>query len=107
MRESYAVAKSGDKIFRLPEDAISSFDATLSRSGMSQQELLARLTRWFVQQDEIAQAMILGQVPATPDLVEVILHRMADAEPAASPPGGRLGNKVRVPNARRSGEEKK
>ena len=40
------------------------------------QLFVERLVRWFEQQPPEAQAMIQGQIPASPDLVEYVLRKL-------------------------------
>ena len=54
-------------------------DKLCERRGMTQIAVLSRIVRWFVNQDEIVQASILGLLSeeALGDLSKVLLARMA------------------------------
>lgn len=49
---------------------------------ISKQDAIEALLVWFLDLDEMLQAMILGQVPDTygPDVVKLVLRRLADGE---------------------------
>jgi hypothetical protein len=60
-------------------------NAVAQRTGLREEEIVKRLFAWFADQDEVVQASVLGQIPAAirPDVVRLVLERMARAAPAA------------------------
>jgi hypothetical protein len=88
------VAKAGDKIFRLDESREENFAEVLNRTGLSQQKLATRVIEWFMDQDQLVQAMILGQVSSTDDLVELVVRRLQAPVKVGrkSDPGARAGS---------------
>jgi hypothetical protein len=70
-------------IIRLQVDnpAKEALDALCQQRGMTQIAVMSRLTSWFVTQDEIVQATILGLLSdaAVASLPRIILKRIIDA----------------------------
>lgn len=71
------VEKRVDLIFRVSEDSKSRWDALTSGKKISQQNAGRFLVDWFLGLDELTQSMILGQIEASDDLIEVVLRRLA------------------------------
>ena len=64
---------------QLEISAKQALDKLCERRGMTQIAVLSRMVRWFVAQDEIVQASILGLLSeaALGDLSQVLLKRLA------------------------------
>jgi hypothetical protein len=54
----------------------SRFDAQIERSGISLKSAIERLLTFYCDQDELTQAMILGQIPPREDVIELILRNL-------------------------------
>ena len=67
---------------QLEISAKQALDKLCERRGMTQIAVLSRVVRWFVAQDEIVQASILGLLSeaALGDLSRVLLTRLASGE---------------------------
>ncbi len=49
--------------FNLRENGEEALQALVERTGMVRQELAARVFQWVLRQDDLLQAVILGQIP--------------------------------------------
>lgn len=67
---------------QLEISAKQALDRLCERRGMTQIAVLSRMVKWFVTQDEIVQASILGLLSenALGDLSRVLLSRLAASE---------------------------
>jgi hypothetical protein len=61
--------------YGVPEDVYTEWRAVQKRLGMPQRQMLHRLIRFLLAQDQVTQMMILGQVEAKDDLIEFSLKR--------------------------------
>jgi hypothetical protein len=54
------------------------------RTGLRDGEIVKRVFEWLTNQDEVVQAVVLGQIPQAirPDAARLILDRLAEGEPA-------------------------
>lgn len=73
---SSVVSSKTNLIFRLDEETKHAWANATDARKISQQEAGAALISWFLTQDEITQAMILGQIPPADDLARLVLARM-------------------------------
>lgn len=71
------VERTHGLIFRVNESTKDRWDAATAGRKISQQEAGRSLVEWFVTLDELTQAMILGQIPATEELIEIALRTAA------------------------------
>ena len=73
---------SDSKNIRLPLEGerLKRWEAFVSKRMITQQAALLALMDWIVEQEDMTQAMVLGQIPAAPDIVELILRRMVADE---------------------------
>lgn len=67
---------------QLEVSAKQALDKLCERRGMTQIAVLSRMVRWFVAQDEVVQASILGLMSeaALGDIAQVLLKRIATAK---------------------------
>lgn len=63
-------------VARFPEKEFDDSISPLAERFGGPQLFVERLVRWFQQQPPEAQAMIQGQIPASPDLVEYVLRKL-------------------------------
>lgn len=75
-------------VIRLQLDiaAKQALDKLCERRGMTQIAVLSRMVKWFVVQDEVVQASILGLMsePTLGELSQILLKRMAAKSDSAS-----------------------
>jgi hypothetical protein len=71
--------KEDAKEFRygVPEDIYSEWRAAQRRIGLPQNQILHRLVRFLLAQDQVTQGMILGQLEPRPDLIAFLLNSIA------------------------------
>lgn len=64
---------------QLDVSAKMALDKLCERRGMTQIAVLSRMVKWFVTQDEVVQAAILGllSTPALGELSEILLKQLA------------------------------
>lgn len=62
--------------FRVSESLKQRWTETCSARKISQQDAINALMEWFVNQQELTQLMITGQVTASKDLIETVLKRL-------------------------------
>jgi hypothetical protein len=76
-----------EKSIRLPIDAqrMEAWEKLLDEKQITQQAALLAMIDWVVAQDPLVQSMVLGQIPASDDLVRVALRRMAERQPTGQP----------------------
>jgi len=79
-----SVSLSDEAKFRLNE--------IVDACGMKQKLALGRILEWFVRQEPLVRAMVLGQIPAddTGDLID-LLHQRRQLEAGKAPMSGVLG----------------
>jgi hypothetical protein len=63
--------------FRLDGKLKEEFMEMCEQRKISQQEAISAVIGWIVNADDLMQSMILGQLPATDDLVQIVLRRMS------------------------------
>ena len=63
-------------------ERLSQFSST---RRISKQDIIEGMLEWMLAQDDLTQAMVLRQIPASPDLVELVLSRLADEAANAGP----------------------
>jgi hypothetical protein len=65
------------KSFRvdLGGDLKADWEKMLSARKITQVAAIDALFRWFIRQDPVVQAMVLGQLPESDDLVKLVLSR--------------------------------
>jgi hypothetical protein len=107
--------ENGGKEFRygIPREYKSLWRIMVARTGLPQTQVLHRLVQFLLEQDDVAQAMVLKTVRPSEDLVELLVKRMAQRRkgyagththidaPSPLPPrnaGGRRGRKKRDAN---------
>ncbi len=78
----------------LTDEASQCVAAIAERTGLRDLEIVRRVFEWLTNQDEVVQAVVLGQIPQAirPDAASLILDRLAEGEPsffAASEVDGR------------------
>ena len=61
---------------RLVDDLKERMDKAFAARKISQVEAVNALVHWFVLQDPMVQAMVLGQIPADDDLIATVLRRL-------------------------------
>jgi hypothetical protein len=66
---------------RVPEQLKQAWDDLLTEKKISQQDAGLALLRWILDQDDVLQSMVLGQVKPAPDLARVIAQRLAEKPP--------------------------
>ena len=81
---------------QLEMSAKQALDKLCEKRGMTQIAVLSRMVRWFVAQDEIVQASILGLLSeaALGDLSRVLLGRLADGDSSPVPVDGRGDGRI-------------
>lgn len=69
---------------QLDVSAKNALDKLCERRGMTQIAVLSRMVKWFVTQDEVVQASILGLMSEDTlgDIAQVLLKRVATAKDA-------------------------
>ena len=70
----------------LTEEAGQSVAAIAQRTGLRDSEIVNRVFDWLVEQDEVVQAVVLGQIPQAirPDAARLALERLAEEAPKFS-----------------------
>jgi DUF917 family protein len=66
---------------RLKPAIKTAWDELLERKKISQQDAGTSLIQWILDQDDVLQSMVLGQVKPAPDLARVIAQRLAEKPP--------------------------
>jgi hypothetical protein len=71
--------KEEAKEFRygVPDDIYSEWRAAQRRIGLPQNQILHRLVRFLLEQDQVTQGMILKTLEPRPDLIEFVLRNIA------------------------------
>jgi hypothetical protein len=78
LASSYMAKADAEKIFlRVTAAEKEAWEAMCESQQINQTKAGAALARWIIGQTPEVRAMIFGQIPAAPDVVEVILKRMA------------------------------
>ncbi len=76
----------------LEGERLEAWESLLAEKQVSQQAAMVKLIDYILAQDSVAQSMILGQIPASDDLIELALRRMRGLRGKGSgptrPPGG-------------------
>lgn len=62
----------------MPEDATTIIDAIAQRTGLRDGEVVRRMFAWFNEQDEVVQALVLGQIPQAllPHANQLLVERL-------------------------------
>lgn len=71
------VASTENFRFRLTTHLKDQWKSLCDGKNISQQDAVESLLKWFVRQDDDLQSMILGQTKVKPDLVRLVLMRLA------------------------------
>lgn len=66
-------------------DVKDAVDALAQTRGMSIRAITERTFDWLTKQPDEIQAVILGQIPSTPDFLAVVVARMATSHHPAAP----------------------
>jgi hypothetical protein len=92
---------------QLEISAKQALDRLCERRGMTQIAVLSRMVKWFVTQDEIVQASILGLLSenALGDLSRVLLARLASDTEGNGLADGKGGKEVRELKEAKDGKE--
>ncbi len=69
---------------RVPNAMDSALDTYSEKRRITKQDIIEGVLSWFLEQDALAQGMILGQVPADPELIKWLLQKLG---PTEDPPG--------------------
>lgn len=64
--------------FRVPAELKRKWVAMCDDRKITQQDAITALLWYTTEQDALTQAMLLGQQPARPDLIEVVLRRLSE-----------------------------
>jgi hypothetical protein len=72
----YMDADNKKLIVRLPPELKLAWDSMCADRKISQNDAGTALVEWITRLDAPAQGMILGQQPAAPDLVELVIRRL-------------------------------
>ncbi len=79
MKDSGTADKAREFRYGIPADVYRQWIRLHERSGLPQSQILHRLVRFLVSQDDVAQGMILGTITPSDDLIELLLKRLAKA----------------------------
>ena len=78
----------------LTPQSISTLQEIKNWNGMTRKGLVTRLVDWFVNQDRVIQAIILGQIPAeiAPDIIDILQLRKMQTSTATQnhPPSSHI-----------------
>ena len=83
----------------LPQTAEQVVGKIAARTGMREDEIASRIFKWIGEQDEVVQAVILGQIPDAirPNVWKLILESMVPPQPAADTAGFVQSGGLRAP----------
>lgn len=62
----------------IPAELKDQWNALVEGKGISQQKAIEALVKFLLDQDDLAQSVVLGQVKPTPDVMRVIFERIAE-----------------------------
>lgn len=93
-------------VARFPEGEFDDFISPTAERFGGPQLFVERMVRWFVKQPPELQAMIQGQVPASPELIQLVLFRLAGDE-SAKKHGAAKGHGVKMLKAASSKKDLK
>lgn len=71
--------------YGVPPEMYSEWREVQKRIGLPQTQILHRLVKFLLEQDEVTQGMILGTLTARPDLIEYALKRAKSHRPGHFP----------------------
>lgn len=69
--------RAGYKVF-IDTNEKARFDAFLAEKGLIQQDTATKIFRWFIEQEDQVQMLVLGLVKPTPELHRLLLNKMME-----------------------------
>jgi len=58
---------------QIPPDMIQQWEDFCEKKKIKQQPVIESMLRWLLDQNDVAQSMILGQIEPTPELLKMVL----------------------------------
>jgi hypothetical protein len=74
------VATDTNLRIRVPEEMAKQLDGLVEDKHITKQDVYDALLRMLLDQDDLTQSMLLGQVKPAPELIEIVLKRLAAAK---------------------------
>jgi len=87
---AYVKEKNDDNIYlRVPADLKKAWQGMCVDRKISHNDAGLAMVTWIVSLPPELQAMVLGSIPAAPDVIETVMERLSESDGFVIPPGNK------------------